>query len=237
MGIKSILNKCEHSIDNYHNVFDKKGQVYSFLNPYGYHLMRKNQEIFNELDGLFFDGILLCKFYSIFYGKSIERKSFDMTTVAKDLFMRLNDTGESIFFVGAKENEIIKSIANYKANFPMLNIVGYRNGYFDNMEERDNFISELVSLQPNFVIIGMGAVKQEDFIIELKRKGFEGIGFTCGGFIHQTSEKIDYFPEFINKLHLRSFYRLYKEKETRKRLYNTFVQFPVLFIMDRFSKI
>ena len=58
---------------------------------------------------------------------------------------------------------------------------------------------------------------QEQFLIKVKRIGYQGIGFTCGGFIHQTSKnEIDYYPAWIDKINLRFIYRMYKEKHTRK---------------------
>ncbi|WP_080905248.1 WecB/TagA/CpsF family glycosyltransferase [Parabacteroides sp. Marseille-P3160] len=235
MSIKSILKKAELTELDYVNIFEKKGKIYSFLNPYGYHLMRKNQTVFNNLDGLFFDGILLCLLYRIFYGKKITRRSFDMTTVAQDLFDRINDTGESIYFIGAKQEEIDRSVKQYKMNYSNLNIIGYRNGYFKDLDEMDQSIKQIIDFLPDFVVVGMGAIKQEDFINRLKVNGFKGIAFTCGGYIRQSSRGIFYFPFWTNKFHLRAFYRLYKEKETWKRLYNVLIQFPYLFIIDFLS--
>lgn len=34
----------------------------------------------------------------------------------------------------------------------------------------------------------MGILAQENFLLKVKQAGFEGIGFTCGGFIHQTAK-------------------------------------------------
>ena len=59
-----------------------------------------------------------------------------------------------------------------------------------------------------------------------------GIGFTCGGFLHQTAQRMNYYPDWINKYNLRAFYRLYKEKGLFKRLYNVLIQFPILFTID-----
>jgi N-acetylglucosaminyldiphosphoundecaprenol N-acetyl-beta-D-mannosaminyltransferase len=234
MSIQTILKKAESTHLNYQTIFDKKGNIYSFLNPYGYHLMRKHQTLFENLDGLFFDGILLCLFYRIFYGKKITRRSFDMTAIAQDLFERVKDTGESIFFVGATQEQIDRSVRQYKKNYPNLNIIGHRNGYFKNEEEMNQNIKHIIDISPDFVVVGMGAIKQEDFINRLKANGFKGIAFTCGGFIHQSSENLFYFPNFINKYHLRGLYRIYRERNIRKRLYNTLIQFPLLFVKDRF---
>lgn len=234
MSIKEILSKSDGLNENYTDVFERKGCCYSFLNPYGYNLMRKNASAFEKLDGVFFDGILLCFFYNLFYGKRVIRKSFDMTTVGKDLFNYVSTSAKTIYFIGAKENEVEKACEKYKEYFPNLNIAGFRNGYFSSDEERDSVIDGIISLNPDFVIVGMGAIIQEEFVVDLKEKGFNGISFTCGGFIHQTSDKLHYFPDWANRLHMRSFYRLYKEKATRKRFSKTIFDFPYNFVKDKF---
>lgn len=59
-----------------------------------------------------------------------------------------------------------------------------------------------------------------------------GIAFTCGGFLHQTSHKINYYPNWVNKLNLRAFYRLTHEKGMFVRLWNVLIEFPIMFIGD-----
>lgn len=237
MDISGIIRKIVLAESVYSTtLFYQPRKIYSFINPYGYHLMRQNSELFEELDGIYVDGILMCLFCRLFYGHKIKRRSFDNTTVAVDLFKILNDDGRrTIYFVGAKKNEIEYSIMRYKQNFPMMNIIGYRSGYFGSKDEYQAEIENIVKKSPDFVVVGMGAILQESFLVSLKKAGFTGIGFTCGGFIRQSVHDINYFPEWSNRLHLRAFYRLYKEKGTWKRLYNVLIQFPVLFVFDRFS--
>ena len=53
-----------------------------------------------------------------------------------------------------------------------------------------------------------------------------GVGFTCGGFIHQTANnEIEYYPLWIDRMNLRFVYRMYKETY-RKR----YVQAALLFL-------
>lgn len=233
MKILDILRKAEATEKDYNNIFNKKGRIYTFLNPYGYNLVRKKVEIFDTIDGIFFDGILLCLFYRIFYGKKISRRSFDMTTVARNLFDRISTTNETIYFIGAREEEIQRTMVKFKEQFG-LNIVGYRNGFFQSPEEREIAIKKIIDTAPDFVIVGMGAIIQDQFIVDLKKSNYTGIAFTCGGFLHQAADNLYYFPEIINKLHLRSIYRLIKEKQTRKRFKDTIIYFPINFLIDKF---
>lgn len=233
--VKFILSKADNSTKNNDYFFSEENRCYSFLNPYGYNLMRKNTDLFAKVDGYFFDGVLLCIFYKLFYKVKVKRKSFDMTSMAKSLFEFLSiRTNETIYFIGAKQSEIDKAIANFRKDYPKMNIVSYRNGYFTDEAERSSVIKGIIELNPSFVIVGMGAMIQEEFVIDLKEMGYKGISFTCGGFFHQASGNLFFFPKWIDKLHLRSFYRLYKEKSTRARFSRIIFNFPFNFLKDRF---
>jgi N-acetylglucosaminyldiphosphoundecaprenol N-acetyl-beta-D-mannosaminyltransferase len=91
-------------------------------------------------------------------------------------------------------------------------------------------------VKPDIVIVGMGAIAQERFLLGLKQAGFSGKGFTCGGFIHQTaSNKIDYYPRWVDKLNLRFLYRMLKESYTRQRYAKAAFLFPVRFLAEKFE--
>ena len=84
----------------------------------------------------------------------------------------------------------------------------------------------------DFTVVGMGSPLQERFALDLKNAGYRGVVFTCGGFLHQSARRINYYPEWVDKLKLRAFYRLFHEKGMFPRLYNVLLEFPVLFTYD-----
>ena len=233
MELHNLIEKISRSAISYPNsTFSDKTKVYTCVNPYSYHLVRKNIELYNNIDGIFVDGFLMCLAIRIFWRKKIPRLSFDMTGIAKHLFERINSTDESIYFIGSRSKEVEKSVTNILNQFPDIKIAGYRDGYFNGEHDRDNTINEIISINPNFVIVVMGSPLQEQFILDLKNRGYKGIAFTCGGFLHQTIESINYYPTWVNKYNLRAFYRLYKEKGLFGRMYNVLLEFPILFIKD-----
>jgi UDP-N-acetyl-D-mannosaminuronic acid transferase (WecB/TagA/CpsF family) len=64
----------------------------------------------------------------------------------------------------------------------------------------------------------LGAGLQEQFEQDALRAGFRGVAFTCGGFIRQEALATrTYYPALINRLHMRAFYRMYREPHTIKR--------------------
>ena len=233
MNNRRFVETITESASNYPLVtFSKKEAIYTCVNPFSYHLVRKNPDVYNKMDGLYVDGMLMCKMINLMWKRNIPRLSFDMSGMAVDLFNRINHNEETIYFLGAHQEAIEASVYQIKNNYPSINISGYRNGYFSTPDERKKEIDNIVSLNPDFVIVGMGSPLQEKFCIDLKEAGYKGIAFTCGGFLHQTSEGINYYPEWVNKYNIRAFYRLFHEKGLRGRLYNVLIEFPILFTWD-----
>lgn len=233
MKLQKFLEKLTNSSGDYpHHTFTRKHRAYTCVNAYSYHIVRKNLDIYNNLDGLFVDGVFMCKLLNWFWRLPIPRLSFDMTGMAPDLFKTLEQDGRTIYFIGAKQDEIEKSIENISKSYPKMKIAGYRDGYFKGPEDRTQFIEEIKQLNPDFLIVGMGSPIQEKFVYDVREAGYEGISFTCGGFLHQTANSIQYYPEWVNKYNLRAFYRLYREKGMFKRLFNVLIQFPILFVFD-----
>jgi len=233
MNNRRFVEKITESAANYPNItFTRKGAVYTCVNPFSYHLVRQNPALFERMDGLYVDGMLMCKLINLLWRRNIPRLSFDMSGMAVDLFERLNRNDETIYFVGAKQDSLEATVRQIKTSYPGIHIAGYRNGYFLQPEDRLKEVDKIVALNPDYVVVGMGAPIQERFAIDLKKAGYKGIVFTCGGFLHQTANGINYYPEWINRYNLRAFYRLYKEKGLFKRLYNVLIEFPILFTLD-----
>mgnify|MGYP002228405091 FL=1 len=123
--------------------------------------------------------------------------------------------------MASKQEQVEKAVEIFCERYPKVKFAGYRNGYFANEDEMEQEAKHITELNPDFLIVGMGALMQEKFLLKVKRAGYQGIGFTCGGFIHQTSKnEIDYYPAWVDKTNLRFIYRMWKEPHTRKRLYD-----------------
>ncbi len=203
--------------------------THTFLNPYSYLLSRKSKKIFNDFDFIHIDGIALVIFLKL-VGIKTTRRSFDMTSVAPLLFQHCQEQNKSIYFIGAKLEELEKTIQVFQKAYPQMNIKGFHHGYIkDQWEER---IQEIIQLNPNFVIVGMGTPIQEQFLVDLKKQGFKGCGFTCGGFLHQSQQEIYYYPAIFDKLNIRWVYRMIDEPKLVKRYFIDYPIFVIYFIWD-----
>lgn len=229
--VNKILSTEKYSVNQ---IFESKGKVYTFLNPVSYLTALDNKELFGQMDGIFADGGLLVKAIKMLYAKVVTRRSFDMTSMAPGLFAYAVEHDKTIYIVASKQEQVEKAVEIFQERYPEVKFAGYRNGYFSSEVEMDKEAKHITELNPDFLIVGMGALMQEKFLLKVKSVGYQGVGFTCGGFIHQTSRnEIDYYPAWVDKTNLRFVYRMWKEPHTRKRYVMAGLLFPARFIAEK----
>lgn len=229
--VSKIISTEFFSVDQ---IFENKGKVYTYLNPVSYLTALENKKLFSQMDGIFADGGLLVKAIKLVYGKQVTRRSFDMTSMAPELFAYAAEHGKTVYIVASKQEQVEEAVEIFRERYPKVKFAGYRNGYFASEEEMAQEARQVTELNPDFLIVGMGALMQEKFLLKVKHAGYQGIGFTCGGFIHQTSKnEIDYYPAWVDKTNLRFAYRMWKEPHTRKRYLMAGLLFPAKFIVER----
>ena len=229
--VSKIISTESFSVNQ---IFENKGKAYTYLNPVSYLIALDNKELFSQLDGIFADGGLLVKAIKMVYGKQVTRRSFDMTSMAPELFAYVAKHGKTIYIVASKQEQVEKAMEIFRERYPKVKFAGYRNGYFASESEMDVEAKYIAKLNPDFLIVGMGALMQEKFLLKVKNAGYQGVGFTCGGFIHQTSRnEIDYYPAWVDKTNLRFVYRMWKEPHTRKRYVMAGLLFPARFIAEK----
>ncbi|TYP76869.1 WecB/TagA/CpsF family glycosyltransferase [Aquimarina intermedia] len=225
--IKKIQSKLSKNDED-------ENKLITFINPFSYLELRKSNVI-DRIDKIYVDGILLVIMFKII-GINIQRKSFDMTSLAPVVFKKCGDEGKQIYFIGSKTSEINKFIKIIKKEYQNLNIIGHRNGFFKSIDDENETIDEIITLNPDIIIAGLGTPKQEIFLIKLRKLGWKGTGYTCGGFIHQTSKGIKYYPIIFDKLNLRWLYRFLDERRVFFRTIKTYPIFMVVFFRDYFRK-
>ena len=233
-----IVNKIFSAESFADSVYKVPGRIYTFVNPVSYLDAVNHKELFGQFDGIFADGSFVIKAIKILYHKKVEKREFDMSSMARSLFNHASDKGKSIYIIASRQEEVENAIRKIQSKYPNLRIIGYRSGYFKNSQEYDAEIAKVISVSPDYLIVGMGVVKQEEFLLKVKRAGYEGIGFTCGAFITQTANfanEIDYFPEWTVRYNLRFLYRIYKEPHTRKRYLKAFFVFPYRFLLNKYG--
>ncbi len=196
----------------------------TFVNIYTYGILRRTPELLEAMDQIHFDGLLMVKLMRIL-GFKADRKSFDMTSLANEVFKSSANLGARIYFIGGKPGVAEAASKILTSEFPGLIVLGAEPGYFSTQKERRTVISKIVQLHPDIVIVGMGAGEQERMLVDLKQAGFSGCGYTCGGFLHQTAfGNLHFYPRWIDKAGLRWAYRSFREPKVIRRL---LVNYPI----------
>lgn len=200
-------------------------KLITFLNPYYIEKLRKFSALYEQFDYICSDGILPVWLNKMWNMKQICRISFDMTSLAKDILEFCSYSGDGVYFIGSEENIINKFVEVVRNNYPHLNIKGWHHGYIKG--EFDNVANIIIASGANVVVVGMGAPMQDEFAIYLNRKGFSGAVYTCGGFFHQTTTRMYYYPGWVNRYNLRTFYRLCHERYVLGRVCRYYPSFII----------
>ena len=138
-----------------------------------------------------------------------------------------------IAFLGAKEEIIQKTKENFLKQYPNLNIVYLRNGYFKNDEE---IIKKIIDASPQILLVGLGSPKQEEIISKLKNNltGCTMVG--VGGSFDVFSGIVKESPEIYRKLGIEWLYRTIKQPERFKRIFPTLPIFLIKCIINTVKK-
>ncbi|WP_259756639.1 WecB/TagA/CpsF family glycosyltransferase [Pseudomonas sp. GCEP-101] len=200
------------------------GKLYTFINPYSFKKIMTSSEKDRILSNFLFhpDGISLCVLLKIF-GRKIDRVSFDDTSIAPIVFNYAAVNRLKLGMIGSSPTVIAKAKDIIQERYEIQDIT-INSGYFPD-SERELILRTF--LDCDIVISSMGTPKQELSLLDLREMGWHGTGFTCGGFFDQitNSSGKSYYPNFIDRLHLRWAYRIFKEP---KRLWHRYAfDYPI----------
>jgi N-acetylglucosaminyldiphosphoundecaprenol N-acetyl-beta-D-mannosaminyltransferase len=130
------------------------------------------------------------------------------------------------YFFGGSEECLTKLKAVFVSQNPNLKIVGQRNGYFK-PEQEEEIISEINRLSPDFIWVGLGTPKQQDWIWRNKSKIKRGVIFAVGfAFDVNAGTKPD-APLWMQKRGLTWVFRMCSEP---RRLITRYLRYNSLFL-------
>jgi N-acetylglucosaminyldiphosphoundecaprenol N-acetyl-beta-D-mannosaminyltransferase len=156
------------------------------------------------------------------------RISFDATSLAPHVLTIAERRGASVALIGGLPGCTSQAALRLREVHPKIRIVRCYDGYGDTKQKA----VELAELQPDIVICGMGAGAQEMLLLDLAKQGWNGCGFTCGGYFDQLLHSYEYYPKWIDASNLRWAYRLSKEPRRLWRRY--LLDYPVF--VGKFSR-
>lgn len=89
-----------------------------------------------------------------------------MTSIVPKLLDYVIENDKTIYIVASKQEAVERAVEIIRECYPAVKIIGYRNGYFSSEKEMRMEAEHIVELNPDFLIVGMGVLMQEDFYLE-----------------------------------------------------------------------
>ncbi|SFH76654.1 WecB/TagA/CpsF family glycosyltransferase [Pisciglobus halotolerans] len=114
-----------------------------------------------------------------------------------------------VYFLGAKQEVVEKAVAQVRKDYPLIQIAGYHDGYFDLKDKK--MINEVQGTQPDIVFVALGFPKQEKWISQYLETAEKGILMGVGGSFDVLSGNARRAPKFFLDHNIEWFYRLLKQ--------------------------
>lgn len=186
----------------------------TFCNPLSLRMAR-DSEFLRELatfDHVYADGILLARCASRWRGLPVPRVSFDGNSLAPAVFSAAAMQNVAVALVGGREGVAAKAGATLAREFAMTPALAH-HGYLSSPAQTAAGIDAICASGAGLAVIGMGGGAQERFIVALRDSGWHGVAVSCGGYLDQlaSGDRIQYYPRWVNALHLRAPWRVLHE--------------------------
>ncbi|MBB6275138.1 WecB/TagA/CpsF family glycosyltransferase [Porphyromonas circumdentaria] len=123
---------------------------------------------------------------------------------------------KSFYLVGGKPEVISSTIEKLKEDFPGVNIVGYRDGYFKSGDD-EALIADIIAKKPDIVFVAMGSPKQELLMERMQKVHPLAIYQGLGGSFDVYTGRVKRAPEWWIRNNLEFAYRLLRQPSRIKR--------------------
>lgn len=127
------------------------------------------------------------------------------------------DKGYKVYFFGGAPG--VAEAAKNKAEelYPGVQIVGCRNGYFNETEE-EAIIKEINDAAPDMLFVALGAPKQEKWLVKYRNQLKTRVLMGIGGSFDVLAGKMERAPKWMQEASLEWAFRLYKQPSRFMRM-------------------
>ncbi|MFT5251506.1 MAG: N-acetylglucosaminyldiphosphoundecaprenol N-acetyl-beta-D-mannosaminyltransferase [Flavobacteriales bacterium] len=124
-----------------------------------------------------------------------------------------------LYFLGAEETVVSKTVDLYKKKYNPSIIAGYRNGYFK-AEEENQVVQDIVSSGANILFVAITSPKKENFLYKYKNE-LASVNFIMGvgGSFDVIAGKTKRAPVWMQNMGLEWFYRFLQEPKRMWKRY------------------
>lgn len=155
-----------------------------------------------------------------------------------DLFFRLlaeaEKRGETVYFLGAKEEVVEEAVKRLRSRFPRLTVAGWHHGYFWDNEE--TVVREIAKSGANMLFVAITSPRKEQFIHKWRDELGVSFAMGVGGTFDVVAGKVRRAPVWMQKAGLEWLFRLIQEPHRMWRRYLvTNAKFAKLILQERWG--
>jgi len=136
--------------------------------------------------------------------------------LAEALISLCAQEGFPVFFLGSRPKVAEKASLHFREIYPSLKIAGTFHGFFSE-KEKENVARAIQEAGTILLVVGMGAGKQEKFLLSFPR-AHQFLGITVGGALEIWAGEKSRAPLWMRKSGLEWLYRALKEPKRFLRL-------------------
>ncbi len=219
----------------FHRVrFNEEPSLVFTLNPEIFIMARRDYSLAQRLeevdlslpDGI---GVLLASRY---LGSPLEERVTGIDLL-ENLLERGSREGITFYFLGGRPGVAREAAERMERRYSNLQILGSHHGYLEE-GDREGVLEEIHRLRPQILFVGMGAPRQEDFLLNYREELSIGVGITVGGSFDVLAGELKRAPDWVISCHLEWLYRLIQEPSRWKRML-TLPTFFYLILKERKS--
>ena len=148
-----------------------------------------------------------------------------------DLFLRLVALAEQkkykVYLFGAKQEVVLKVKNIFEERYPGLQIVGYRNGYFQEAEE-EQIVKDMAASGADMMFVAFSSPKKEYWIAKYIQELHIPFVMGVGGSFDVVAGVTQRAPLWIQRCGMEWFYRFVQEP---RRLWKRYIVGNVAFIV------
>jgi len=171
-----------------------------------YHRSAEFRETMDAVDVIDADGMPLVLFTRAFWKHPLPER-LATTDFIHDAAAKAIETGVKFYFLGARPGIAAAAAETLRAQYPGLQIVGTRHGYFTEAEESE-ICDEIRASGAEVLWVGMGTPRQESFAIR-RRAELHGLAWirTCGGLFDHVGAHVPRAPMWMQNVGLEWLHR------------------------------
>jgi len=135
--------------------------------------------------------------------------------------------GYRVFCLGATEDVLERVVACIRRDYPGVQVVGHRNGYFTQNEE-SAVAADIATARPDILLVAMTSPKKEKFLARWAEQLQIPICHGVGGSFDVMANKVERAPQVWQRLGLEWLYRV---KQEPRRLWKRYLVTNTLFVL------